>query len=290
MATAGAEGRTSRQTGVVRWTVGEVEVVRVDASNFLLPTTDLLPGWAVPAFTPSVDQVPLAFGALAVRSGPHRIVVDPWIVDDGPRAGADPVGAVDRQLAALAEAAFGADEVDVVVGSHIDGTGWHTRPSPGPEAGETAGEMSWEPTFPRARYRFPAGELAAVAHGVEINGAEGLAPLHTAAVIDGVALPHRIDEAVTLVDAPGHNWGHAAVRIESGGDLALYPGHLVLSLLQVDDPDLDLGDSDLAVARTTRRRLLDELADRRGLLLTTLVGGPGGGRVERHGAGFRLVA
>jgi glyoxylase-like metal-dependent hydrolase (beta-lactamase superfamily II) len=93
-----------------------------------------------------------------------------------------------------------------------------------------------------------------------------------------------------LEDAPGHNWGHLAVRIESGDDVALYPGHLVLSLAQVDAPDRDVGEVDVAVAAATRRKIFDELARRRGLLLTTLIGGPGGGMVTRRDAGFELDA
>jgi hypothetical protein len=38
----------------------------------------------------------------------------------------------------------------------------------------------------------------------------------------------------------------------------------------------------------TRRRLFDELAERRGLLLTSMLGGSGGGRLSRSGATYRL--
>jgi glyoxylase-like metal-dependent hydrolase (beta-lactamase superfamily II) len=265
---------------MLRWTVGDVEIVRVDGANFTLPSDELMPAWAVPAFTPSVHEAPVAFSALALRSGDTRIVVDPWLVDDSPRRRADAGNVVDGLLAALASVGFAADEVDLVVNSHIDGIGWNTRPSDG----------RWVPTFPNATYLFPADELAAVDAGLEVIGSEHLTPLYEAGVVHPVPLPHTIDGSITLEPAPGHNWGHLAVRIDAGGEVAIYPGHLVLSLLQVDQPDRDLGDTDLAVAITSRRRLLGELADRHGILLTTLVGGAGGGAVERNGDGYRLVA
>ncbi|HEY7137629.1 MAG TPA: MBL fold metallo-hydrolase [Acidimicrobiia bacterium] len=261
-----------------RWKVGDVEVVRVDASNFVLPTELTMPAWAVPGFTPSVEQVPLAFSALAIRSGDRSIVVDPWIVDDSPRARPDAGAVIGSLLGALGDAGFDAGDVDTVVNTHVDGIGWNTRPVDG----------DWVPTFPRARYIFPAAEIAAIDDGVPINGSEHLGPLREARVLDTVELPLSITPDVTLEAAPGHNHGHLAVRIESGDALAIYPGHLVLSLLQVDTPDRDLGDTDLAVATATRRAILDELAGRHGLLLTTLVGGPGAGVVTRRESGYAL--
>ena len=137
----------------------------------------------------------------------------------------------------------------------------------------------------------PSAEQTPIAFSalVEINGAEHLGPLRDARLLHPVEGPFEIDPSVSLVDAPGHNFGHVAVRIEDGSSLAIYPGHLVLSLLQVDDPDADAGELDVTTAAATRRVVLDELASRDGVLLTTLVGGPGGGVVQRSGSGYRLV-
>jgi glyoxylase-like metal-dependent hydrolase (beta-lactamase superfamily II) len=269
---------------MLRWTVGEVEVVRVDASNFTLPTDDPQPAWAVPGFTPAVTQAPIAFSALAIRSGSTRIVVDPWIVDDSVRARPDAGAVIDAHLAELAAVGFAADDIDLVVNSHIDGIGWNTRPS------GAGADDPWVPTFPRARYLFPRAEIAALDDGTPINGGEHLGPVRDSGRFEPVA-PGPLTPEVSLVDAPGHNWGHYAVRIDSGdGGLAMYLGHLVLNLQQVDEPDRDIGDTDVLVAGATRRRALDELAERDGLLLTTLVGGAGGGRVARgEGDGYRLV-
>ena len=254
------------------WRIGDIEIRRVDSANFVLPTATPMPDWAVPAFTPSADETPIAFSAIVVRTPSAVVVIDPWLVDEAPRTRPD--ADVEPLLEALAVAPT---DVDVVVLSHVDGIGWSLR-----RDGD-----DWVPTFPRARYVLPADELAAIDAGAPTNGGEHLGPLR--GVLDAVSAPCEVVPGVTVVDAPGHNPGHFAVRIESGGSLAIYPGHLVLSLLQISDPDGDVGELDVATAAATRRAILDELAARRGVLLTTLVGGPGGGAVERDGRGYRLV-
>lgn len=258
-----------------RWQVGAISVERIDSADFVLPTATPMPAWAVPAFTASVDETPIAFSALVVRTPTAVVVVDPWLVDEAPRTRPDAGAVLDGLLSVLG---FDASSVDVVVLSHVDGIGWSLRRD----------DDGWVPTFPQADHLLPAAELAAIDAGAPINGAEHLGPLRH--VLRGVDAPFEVVPGVTLVDAPGHNPGHHAVRIEDGGELAIYAGHLVLSLLQVADPDADVGEVDLATASATRRAILDELADRHGVLLTTLIGGPGGGTVERDGAGFRLRA
>jgi glyoxylase-like metal-dependent hydrolase (beta-lactamase superfamily II) len=263
--------------------VGDAEVTRIDSASFTLPSEVPSPAWAVPHFVDHVGQVPVAFSALVVRVAGYTAVVDPWLADDAPRSRPDAVEVVDGLLAQLAAVGAAAEDVDVVVNTHVDGIGWNTRPGP-----EGAG-AGWVPTFPRARYLFPAEELAALDRGEQINGGEHLGPLRDAGVLEPAEAPTELAPGLRLDPAPGHNHGHVAVRVERDGALAIYAGHLVLSLAQVDDPAGDVGDSDLATATATRLRILGELAERGGLLLTTLVGGPGGGRVHAsEDGGFRL--
>lgn len=262
-----------------RWRVGDVDVVRIEDTDFALPTDRPTPAWFVPAFAPKAGEVGIAFTALAIRSSDTRIVVDPWMANDGPREGADPAAHVGRLLYELDGAGFAADDIDVVVNTHLDGIGWNTRPS----------EQGWVPSFPNARYLYPAAELASIDAGAELYGVEGFNQLRAQVTVEGVHAPATLTPSVTLVDAPGHNAGHLAVRIEDGGALAIYAGHLVLSPFQVAAPD-DPRDDGVAgpTAVATRRAILDELAAREGVLLTTLVGGAGGGVVRPDGVGFRL--
>jgi glyoxylase-like metal-dependent hydrolase (beta-lactamase superfamily II) len=263
-----------------RWHIGDVEIVRIEDLDFAIPSDEPVPEWCVPAFAPTTSEVGIAFSTLAIDADRVKIVVDPWLANDAPRNEPDAATRADSLLTALAQAGFPPDEVDIVVNSHLDGVGWNTVP---------AGD-GWEPAFPKARYLYPARELAAVAAGEPINGHEALAALAAQRSIEAVNAPVALTPTVSLAPAPGHNFGHVAVRIEDGHDLAIYAGHLFLTPFQVDDPEV--GDDDNPtrdVAVRSRRQILGELATRNGLLLTTLLGGPGGGRVRRRDGGFALA-
>jgi glyoxylase-like metal-dependent hydrolase (beta-lactamase superfamily II) len=263
-----------------RWQVGSVEIVRVEDEAFALPSDRTVPDWAVPAFAPTIEEVGLAFSALAIADGDRLIVVDPWLANDFPRYRDDAAERVASLLAQLADAGFPADRVDTVVNTHFDGIGWNTRPDPDQPT-------TWRATFPNARYLYPRAELDAWRDGTYPPSEDGLAVLAALGVLDGIELPLELSPHVQLRDAPGHNVGHMAVVVEAGEEIAMIPGHLFLNPFQVSDPT-EAADLDPTVATASRVRVLDELADRDGLLLTGLLGGPGGGTVRRAGGSFAL--
>ena len=98
----------------------------------------------------------------------------------------------------------------------------------------------------------------------------------------------RVSPSVTVEPSGGHSFGHAVVRVDSGEHLAVYLGHLVFLAIQFVDPGPHERENMDHHAAEVRCGLLDELADRGGTALTTLVGGPGGGVVHRDGDGYRL--
>ena len=260
------------------WQVGDVEIVRIEDEDFALPSDTPVPAWAVEAgLAPSTEETFLAFTAYGIRSADHRTVVDPWIANDHPRSLPDAAERATGLLGQLADAGFPPDDVDHVVLTHVDGRGWFTLPD---------GSLC----FPEARHLIHADERAAVERPEALFDGDELAPLAEAGVLDAYDTPPSLTAEVRLEAAPGHNYGHVAVRIDSGGETAVLAGHLFLTVFDVDDPSP--GPLDGPEAEATRRRLLDDLADRRGLLLLPLVGGPAGGAgvVERDGDGYRLVA
>ena len=234
----------------------------------------------MPDFAPTPDEVGLAFSALAVADGDRLIVVDPWLANDAPRHRDDAEVHVTALLGELADAGFPTDQIDTVVNTHFDGIGWNTRPDPDHPSG-------WTATFPNARYLYPRAELEAWRAGTYPPGDDGMAVLEALGVLDGVDLPHDVSPHVGLSDAPGHNVGHLAVTVEDGRAIAIIPGHLILSPFQVSDPT-EAADLDPEAATASRIAVLDRLADRGGLLLTGLLGGPGGGVVRRDGRAYAL--
>jgi len=265
---------------VHQWTIGDLSVVRVADEDFALPSDRPAPEWCVGDLAPDRAQVGLAFSALAVRSADTDMVIDPWLANDWPRQGDDAADRAEQLLDRLAAVGFAPEAVDIVVNTHLDGVGWNTRPD---------GHGDWRLSFPNARYVYPAAEVAAIEAGENIEGAEAFARLAELTTIDAVDPPLPVAPGIELVDAPGHNFGHVAVRLESGPDLAIYPGHLVLTPFDIAEPDTPPEGADADQAVATRRAILAELAERDGVLLTTLLGGSGGGRVAVDGAGYRVT-
>ncbi len=261
-----------------RWRVGDVEIVRIEDDDFAVPSARPVPDWAVPDLAPDTSSYFVAFSAYGIASGSRRIVVDPWLANDFVRTLPDAAERAERLLGALADEGFDPEDVDTVINTHLDGVGWNTRPD---------GDR-WRPTFPNARHLYHRAEHDAYVRGETMFAAVDLSPLFDAGLVDAVDPPFAVADGVSLVDRPGENFGHMAVQVDSGTELAMIPGHLFLSVIGVSD--LSPGDEEREDAVVSRARVLDELADRRGLLLSPLFGGTGGGRVERSADGHRLVA
>ncbi|MFO0750798.1 MAG: MBL fold metallo-hydrolase, partial [Myxococcota bacterium] len=178
-------------------------------------------------------------------------------------------------LERLAEAGAGPDDVDVVLCTHLhfDHVGWFTR---------WTGER-WAPTFPRARYLVARREwehwLPLPKHAYVV--ADSLQPVADAGLVDLVEPPCAVTDQVSLEPAPGHTPGHVVVRVRSGGAEAVITGDSLHHPCQVGRPDWSSkADVDADVAGDTRRRLVDDAAARRVLLVGTHFAEPAAGFVD----------
>jgi glyoxylase-like metal-dependent hydrolase (beta-lactamase superfamily II) len=265
---------------VAGWQVGGIEVLRVDDPGFELvlpqdePTTSALAAspWLRPHFV--TDDLALVIGSSAtvVRTRDAVVLVDPFLAfDDGADHG--------RRLGALREAGVEADDVDVVVNSHVDDLGVNLL-------------LDGSPTFPNARYLVPGAELDALRSGehpqAELH--ERLLDLHRDGTIEASAAGETVAPGVRLEDAPGHNPGHHVVWVEDGHERAVIAGHLFLHPAQIASPEATAGDLDPALLARTRRDLLARCAAEDVLLVGPLFAPPGAGRVVAEGGGWRLAA
>ena len=251
------------------WHVGAVSIERVNEPGFelVLPqdeaTRALLRAnetWLAPAFV--TDELALRIGSSAtvVRSEGRTIVVDPWLVFDGPDPQARNVGLI----AALEEAGTKAEDVDVVVYTHIDGVG-------------ALG------CFPNARYVLTQSELQ------RGDVADAAAAIQATGQLDIVAAGHRVTSEMTLEAAPGHSPGHVVASIASGGATAVIAGHLFLHPAQVAGHGPRPGlDEEPVVAAGTRSALLERMANDGALLIGPLFAEPGGGVVVRAADSYQL--
>lgn len=286
--------------------LGDVEVIRItEWAGPFVPARDLVPqsgtevwkdneDWLAPDhWEPAEDLAVVALQTWVLRSAGRTVLVDTGVGNgrerpDSPRFHHWQGDFLDR----LAQAGIRPQDVDTVVNTHLHGdhVGWNTH--------DVDGE--WTPTFPHAQYLIPAadefhfGPANAYGKGLRQDDRliyeDSVAPVLRAgqAVLwDGA---HRIDEHLTLESAPGHTPGSSVLRLDSGGDRAVFVGDLLHSPVQILRPACNSCfclDADQAV--TTRRRILERAADTRELVVPAHFGGPGAVEVRRDGEAFAVT-
>jgi len=193
---------------------------------------------------------------------------------------------LDRLVAAGARP----QDIDYVMCTHLhhDHVGWNTQLRDG----------SWVPTFPNARYVISKPDFEYYraldadpdkAEPVEFGTfRECVLPIVEDGRADLVTGPHRLDEFLDIIPAPGHSAGHVVFRLESAGDRALFIGDVYHHLLQVYHPHWNFPkNSDPEQARQSRRMVLGLAASTGALVLPGHVGAPFAGYIEATEEGFR---
>ena len=261
------------------WTIGTIEVTRVGDPGFelILPSDEATvaalqrSAWLAPHFVTDDWALNVGSSCIVVRTAEAVAVVDPFLAfDDAERLG--------PRLQALRDAGVDAEDVDLVINTHVDGIGVNVL-------------HDGSPTFPTARYLVPRLELDAMRAGTH---GETRADVLLALQDDGIVQPTEGNETVLpgvrLEDAPGHNPGMHVVWLEDGDATAVIVGHLFLHPAQIANPSIDNGDLDPVALEATRRSLLTRCADAGTLVVGPLFADPGGGQVRPEGDAWRLVA
>lgn len=285
-------------------TLGDVTVVRVEEMHGpIMPPKVFFPtipetAWddhrdmLVPDhLDESGEMVQVAMQTWLLRSEGRTILVDTGVGNDKSRPAVDTWDHLQLDfLGALAAAGVRAEDVDLVVNTHlhVDHVGWNTVLRDG----------EWLPTFPNATYLIPRVDFdfwnpannANIAGGVNENVFEdSVAPVHTAGQVQLWEDSHVIDAALRLEAAPGHTPGSSVLKLVSGSDHALFAGDLMHTPLQVTEVDHDsCFCEDPAGARATRRALLGWASDHAALVLPAHFCGHSALEVEHRGDGFGI--
>jgi glyoxylase-like metal-dependent hydrolase (beta-lactamase superfamily II) len=135
--------------------------------------------------------------------------------------------------------------------------------------------MDAHPYFRNARYLLQRAEHDAVETLNPSLRERLIEPLAAAGQLSLVDGDTTVAGPVRVVATPGHTPGHQSVLVETGDDLVLVTGDLLVHAVQLVDPDLPYAiETDPEAARRSRRALLAELAGRGGLLATAHLGEP----------------
>ena len=280
------------------WNVGDVKVSRIIESEAPWPGTWLLPdaipenikkeaSWLFPTFSDEKGKLRMAIHALVLESQGKRIVVDTCIGNDKVRSNPAWSNLKLPFLDDLKKAGYTRNNIDIVVCTHlhVDHVGWNT----------TLENGKWVPTFPNARYLVGGTEWD---YWSKSDNKDSRDPVEDSVrpVVDSghaklVDSVYRITDEVWLEPTPGHTPGHHSVRISSKGHDAVITGDLIHHPVQFQYPEWDDAfDSDLALAKSTRRAFAEKYADRDVLVFGTHFATPSAGKITRSGSAFRFTA
>jgi glyoxylase-like metal-dependent hydrolase (beta-lactamase superfamily II) len=230
------------------------------------------------------DAIHTNFNATLIRTG-GRVV----LADGGPRELFGPT--CGNLGAGLAELGVSADMVDTLLATHLH---------PDHVAGFITPEGA--AVFPKARLVVTQAEYDFWGNPDNFTGAlagaAGYSQLARAIFaaygdrLDLVGPDASIAPGLSIFDLPGHTPGHCGWRLESDGAHLVHVGDIIHAPdLQIADPEIAIVyDMDTDTARATRKRLLDELATDGALFTGGHLLAPKFLRVERSGAGYRVVA
>jgi glyoxylase-like metal-dependent hydrolase (beta-lactamase superfamily II) len=213
-------------------------------------------------------------GSFAVRSAGQLILVDTGIGDKN-----RPNYRNGRLPDALAEAGIAAEEVDIVLNTHmhIDHIGWNT----------VAREGRWVPLFPKARYIFQRREWEywtrpELAESNPWIGDSAL-PLQETGQVDLIEDVTAVTSELTTVPTPGHTPGHVSIAIVSNGEKAFITGDVAHHPVQFTEWEWSMGTADVdpELARRTRLAVIERLERDGSLVAGTHFPLPGFGRMGR---------
>lgn len=245
--------------------------------------------WLQPnAMDPQSGMLRLPCQSYVVRTSHHTILIDSCIGNHKQRTGrpAWHEKTDGQYLAALAQHGLGPGDIDYVMCTHMHGdhVGWNTRLEDG----------RWVPTFPNARYIFSQKELDTWQNTEQSRFSvqpiqDSVLPVIAAGQAQLVSNDFALDDEVWLQSAPGHTPDHLAVNLASNGERAMVLGDAMHSPVQCRHPEWTVrADWDAARAKSTRRELMESLAETDTLVLTAHFPLPSAGRFRRDGNAFNF--
>jgi glyoxylase-like metal-dependent hydrolase (beta-lactamase superfamily II) len=281
-------------------TIGQASVTRIeemytagwDAPAFFpdwrLDAVEKHLSWMVPHhFDPAKNSLKLSIHSWLLRIGPRTVLIDTCIGNHKERPSRPEWHHMEtRYLARLAEAGIRPEEIDLVMCTHLhaDHVGWNTRLDNG----------RWVPTFPNARYVFSKADydhyLAQERAGKEPNRGsfrDSVLPVVEAGLAQMVDGDETLDEHLALERAPGHTPGSVLVKLASAGKRALFCGDVLHHAIQIYHPNWNsFVCADAAMARTSRRKVLEQCSGSGALLMPVHFGTPFVCHIEAKSTGF----
>jgi glyoxylase-like metal-dependent hydrolase (beta-lactamase superfamily II) len=282
----------AQNAGWFRFTLGDAEVTIVSDGNLTTPTNFLgvnADPEDVKAFLKARFLDPEVNYAhtnhVIVRSGDRMVLTD---VGSGEKFQAS----AGKLLANMEAAGIDPTEITDVALTHAH-----------PDHVWGAMDDFDEPRIPEATHHIGAaerdwwmtpGRFDMVPQGMQafVAGAQNaLRPLEDIDMLATVAHGAEIAPGMTMIDTPGHTFGHMSLAVENAGAKMLVIGDaLNHGYVSMERPEWIFGlDLDGPQAVTTRKRLLDMAATEEMVVVGYHFPFPGVGHIVREGAAYRFV-
>jgi len=192
------------------------------------------PLWERRAPADERNRIRLGLRPLLVRTAGHTVLIDAGIGDKMSTKETE-IYAIDRTEHldhSLAAAGLSADEVDVVIASHLhfDHAGGFTAVRDG----------RLMPRFRRATYYVRRAEWEDATHPHERNRAsylpDNFVPLQEAGVLRFIEEDGEVQPGLSVWRTGGHTMHHQLIKIESQGRTAVFTADLIPTVAHVDEP------------------------------------------------------
>jgi len=242
-------------------------------------------GWLTPRFMDEAGNCPMIFQSWILVVDDKLVVVDPCAGNDRNSPNYPMFHMIKTPYLERFEATgFKPDEVDYVFCTHLHGDhcGWNTR---------LRGDR-FVPTFPNARYimvrrEFERWDPRRPGHQPvrEIEGVfeSSVIPVLEAGLVDLVGDEHSLLPSLSIEPSNGHTLAHSTLHLCSDAKEAYFIGDAFHNVIQVINPDLDLGGADdLAATLASRRRLIRQCIERDALLVPAHFPAPYAGWVREQ--------
>tara|TARA_R110002072_G_scaffold284251_1_gene448247 strand:+ start:10304 stop:11206 length:903 start_codon:yes stop_codon:yes gene_type:complete len=292
---------------MLSFTTGAFQVYNIEEwqGEFASPE-QLFADFDTDQFDRIMDKIPYAFyrpdsnsiyaflQSWVIKAGDLTILYDTGAGNLKQRPGIPVFGELSTPfLANLAKDGFQPEDIDVVICSHlhIDHVGWNTV---------LQGE-DWLPTFPNARYLFSRIDTAywdpnnlggsrPSAVGAQVNAnvfEDSVQPILDAGQAELVDEGHVVAPGITLTLHPGHTPGHLVLKLEDGGEQAIFVGDILHHPAQIFHPEWNsVYCEDPAAAKASRKAILAQAAATGTRVVPAHFAGAHYVWVEQHGDRF----
>ncbi len=290
LADAAQPPATAQAPGFFRYRVGDMQVTAIHDGMAYRGLDGFVPNAPPGAlqqaladnFLPT-DRFPVTFTTLVVNTGGKLVLVDTGNGDLGaPTSG--------TWMANFRAAGFDPARVDTVLFSHFH-----------PDHINGFRLKDGTAVFPQAEIMVPAAEWEFwTSDDKRASSPDGIKPnfdnvRRVFGPVAGQVTPYRWDQEVlpgiTAIGAPGHTPGHTCFAIVSGGAKLLVMSDVTNNtLIFARHPEWSaVFDQDAAMARATRRRMLDIAASERMQVSFYHAPFPATGHIVREGDGYALA-